>query len=47
MVVEKKRTSSNATLLSEVISLQRFRSHKHARLSEEDTELQENETMDK
>uniref|UniRef100_T1HBP4 CUB domain-containing protein n=1 Tax=Rhodnius prolixus TaxID=13249 RepID=T1HBP4_RHOPR len=46
LVVEKKRTSSNATLLSEVISLQRFRSHKHARLSEEDTELQENETMD-
>ncbi|XP_014253828.1 uncharacterized protein LOC106669079 isoform X2 [Cimex lectularius] len=41
LAVGRSRATSSSTLLSDVISLQRFRGHKHFRLSEENTELLE------
>ncbi|KAF6212582.1 hypothetical protein GE061_013107 [Apolygus lucorum] len=41
MPIGRSRATSSTTLLSEVISLQRFRSNKHARLAEEDIEMQD------
>ncbi|XP_014291189.1 uncharacterized protein gogo [Halyomorpha halys] len=46
-VVGRSRATSSTTLLSEVISLHRFRSQKHIRLTEEEHELTEELTKEK